>query len=106
MWITKCRYCGQETAFTEEHPYFNHPKAQRNLGDTIRLPTFKDPAAEEPQEPQAPKPPTLTPSISVGDFKMYVCKTCRRGITEEQARGTFADAGHPLCPVCYGKYME
>lgn len=46
MYILRCR-CGYETAFLEDHPYFNHPEARTEIGDYVIFEAFKKRGARD-----------------------------------------------------------
>lgn len=104
MYIMRCAGGETETGFPDDHIYFHHPKAVTQIGEVVRLPSFKGDEEEQPAEPKKNEP---EPCVNIGNIKVYNCKGqgCGSPVSQEQAVKSFELVGRALCKVCLGKEM-
>lgn len=80
----RCRGCGMEYGYPDDHQYFN----------------IKKPKPESVQQIQAPKTPTLTKE------PICTCRKCQSEISKEQAKSSLDFVGQELCEACMGAELE
>lgn len=89
---------GYEAAYTDDHPFFNHPQAMTKVGDTIILPSIEWLSARA-------QGGAGTGTGAAPPPKTYHCKTCPAEIDEKQAKSSFDLMGKALCQNCLGKAL-